>query len=443
MKRLSFLRRITPALVLVAVVMTLLVPASAFLGLGAPAAAAAAVQTFSKNGTVQSVITFSSADFVVEGGNSAALDSIIVSALPSLNAGILKLGDQELASGDIIAMSAVSGLRFYPLASPTVASTGFTFTPVFSSGEAGPDVSVGIYLLSAPNSAPVAQNMEISTYRDIAVTGIFTAVDPEGDLLVFRLADKPARGAVTLSEDGCGEFVYTPYEGKTGKDSFTYVAVDAVGNVSAPATVKVKIEKANTKVTYADMSGSAAYRDAIRLAEQGIFIGECMGGSYFFSPDTPVSRSEFVALSMTTAGLSTLSGVSRTGFSDDANIPAWAKPYVSSALKSGVIQGSIAESGQVVFNADATITKAEAAVLLNRMLQISDVTTETFFTDRDLVPAWAYQSAVNLQTTGVIRANADGALSLSDTMTRADAAQMLAGALDVVQARTTGVWPFG
>ena len=63
-----------------------------------------------------------------------------------------------------------------------------------------------------------------------------------------------------MPEDGSSEFVYTPYENKTGKDSFTYVAVDAVGNSSDPATVKIKIEKPNTKVTYADMDATRPIR---------------------------------------------------------------------------------------------------------------------------------------------------------------------------------------
>ena len=37
-----------------------------------------------------------------------------------------------------------------------------------------------------------------------------------------------------MPEDGSSEFVYTPYENKTGKDSFTYVAVDAVGKLLRP-----------------------------------------------------------------------------------------------------------------------------------------------------------------------------------------------------------------
>ena len=141
-------------------------------------------------------------------------------------------------------MEAVSGMAFTPNASPTVATTSFTFTPVFADGSAGADVKVDLYLLTAENAAPIAQDLELSTYKNVAATGQFSAVDPEGDLLTFRLVDKPARGAVTLPEDGSTTFTYTPYENKTGKDSFTYVAVDAVGNTSEPATVKVKIEKA-------------------------------------------------------------------------------------------------------------------------------------------------------------------------------------------------------
>jgi hypothetical protein len=145
------------------------------------------------------------------------------------------------------------------------------------------------------------------------------------------------------------------------------------------------------------------------LAEEGILIGECMGGQYFFQPDLPVSRDEFTALAMHTGGLEALEDITRTGFADDASIATWAKPYVSSALKSGVVQGSVSDQG-VVFHPDATITKAEATVLLNRLLQVTDVTTPTFFTDADATPAWAYQAAVNLETVGVIRADATGSL---------------------------------
>ena len=122
-----------------------------------------------------------------------------------------------------------------------------------------------------------------------------------------------------MPQEGSDTFVYTPYENKTGKDSFTYVAVDAAGNTSEPATVKIKIEKADTKVTYADLDGHEAGRAAIRMAEAGIFIGERVGGAYYFHPDAPVSRAEFTAMAMDVCGVEALEGVTRTGFADDGD----------------------------------------------------------------------------------------------------------------------------
>lgn len=220
---------------------------------------------------------------------------------------------------------------------------------------------MGLYLLAGENSTPVAENLNMSTYKNVAITGQFAAVDPEGDLLTFQLVEKPARGSITMPEDGGNTFVYTPYENKTGKDSFTYVAVDTAGNASDPATVKIKIEKAKTTISYVDMTGDPAQKAAIRMAEEGILVGECMGGSYFFRPEEPVSRGEFVAMAMQAVGMSTLEGVERTGFADDLEIPTWAKPYASSALKAGLVQGAVTSDGQVVFRSTDAITRAEAA----------------------------------------------------------------------------------
>lgn len=435
MKHRAFLRRSLPLVTLCALALTFVLPAAALFSSSAPAAPT--VAAFSKNGPATDAIAFTSDDFVVNG--SATLDSIVISQLPASSAGLLTLAGEPLCVGDVLAMNAVSGLRFQPLTGAKLSSTTFSFTPIFTDGTSGEAVNVNLYLLSAENAAPIAENLDLSTYKNVAITAQFTATDPEGDLLTFQLVKKPARGAVTMPQDGSTEFVYTPYENKTGKDSFTYVAVDAVGNASAVATVKIKIEKPSTKVTYADMDGVSAYKAAIRMAEEGVFVGECMNGEYFFHPDAPVSRSEFVAMAMKTVGMDALSDISTTGFADDITIPAWAKGYAASALKSGVVQGTADSEGRIVFNPDNTITRAEAAVLLDRALQVSDV-SEHFYSDSEPAPAWAVQSAANLQTCGVLRADSTGALGLSAQLTRGDAAEMLLGAMEVLDARDTGGW---
>lgn len=395
----------------------------------------AAVSAFSKNGTVADVIKFTKEDFRVIGDEEVSLDSIIISSLPDQKAGILMIGDKPLASGDVVSVSAIDGVRFYPLTTPTVASTSFTFSPVFSSGASGEQVKVNLYLLTAENSSPVAENLEFTTYKNVAYTGQFAAVDPEGDLITFQLVDKPARGAISMPEENSTEFVYTPYENKTGKDSFTYIAVDSVGNVSTEATVKIKIEKPSTKVTYEDMEGHPAYNAAIKLAEEGIYIGAIMDDAYYFQPDLPVSRSEFLALAMSAAGREALEGITTTGFFDDDAIATWAKPYVSSALKSGLIQGTVTSEGQVVFHGENVITEAEAAVMLNRLLSVTDVAAETWAGNSSTVPSWASQAVMNLETVGVLHTDSSGTFALGDTLTRADAAQMLAAALDMLETR--------
>lgn len=433
----AFLRRSIPFFLTAALLFPAVSPASAFLFDKEPAGEAA-VSTFSKNGLAGGVISFSQEDFQVTPDSGAALSAIVLCELPDTSAGVLTLAGQELSVGDEIAVSALDGLRFVSASEPAVETTSFAFTPVFSGGITGQTVAAQIHLLASANSAPIAENLELSTYKNVAITGRFAATDPEGDLLTYQLLSKPARGSVSMPEDGSDSFVYTPYENKTGKDSFTYVAIDAVGNTSAPATVKIRIEKAGTKVTYADMDGVPAYKAAIRLAEEGIFVGENRGGSYFFQPDLPVSRGEFVAMAMDVCGIEALKDVERTGFADDASIPSWNKPYVSSALKAGLVQGSQNEEGQVVFQAGSPITKAEASVLLDRMLRISDVAEPTFAgTD---VPAWASQSAANLASCGVLQADSSGTLGLSGTLTRADTAELLCGALEILEHRARDNW---
>ncbi len=283
------------------------------------------------------------------------------------------------------------------------------------------------------NQPPIARNMELSTYKNVALTSYFDAVDNEGDVLTFQLTSTPARGAVTLSEDGSSQFVYTPYENKTGKDSFTYVAIDSAGNTSSEAKVLIRIEKPSTKVTYADMDHSSAHKAAIRLAENGIYVGAYHGGQYFFHPDQPVSRGEFLSLAMSVSGLEPLEGITLTGFSDDSAIPTWCKGYISSALKAGVIQGSRNEEGQHVFQSNNVITMAEATVMLNDLLGISDVPAETFAPDG--FPHWASQYAANLAASGVIQPEDAGIYTMNQTLCRADVALLLDGALELLDNR--------
>lgn len=292
------------------------------------------------------------------------------------------------------------------------------------------DVALVMHETSIKTGAPVAENFDFSTYKNISYYGKFYAYDPDGDSVTFQLVDKPARGALTIDEQNSTQFVYTPYENKTGKDSFSYIAIDSNGNVSSEATVDIMIEKPATKVNYADMTDHSAHNAAICLAEEDILVGTRMDGEYYFQPELTINRSEFLVMAMSALGLDKIDCMS-TGFFDDHAIETWAKPYVSSALKAGVIQGKEAESGQIVFMGEDHITVADAAVILNNLLSITDIPIESASFDISSIPTEAYQSVVNLESVRVLQSDTQ----FMQTLDRATAAEMLYKALNLSNKR--------
>ena len=176
---------VIPALLLAGA--TVLTPAAALFG--SDTAEPASVAAFSKNGLSTEEIPFSAEDFQVSGDGT--LSSIVLTSLPDPAAGILTIGGQSVPEGSEISMAAIDGLRFTPLSSPMLAATAFTFSPIFSDGEVGEDVTVGLYLLSSANGAPVAANLSLTTYKNVEISGTFAGVHA-----VFKtiLYEKSSRG---------------------------------------------------------------------------------------------------------------------------------------------------------------------------------------------------------------------------------------------------------
>ena len=91
-----------------------------------------------------------------------------------------------------------------------------------------------------------------------------------------------------------------------------------------------------------------------------------------------------------------------------------------------------------VFGAAKNISRAEAAVMLDNLLDITDVPVAVF--SAEAPDYWAAQAAANLSASGVIRAETSGVAQLSQMLTMAEAAEMLDGALDVMETRNSGSW---
>lgn len=278
---------------------------------------------------------------------------------------------------------------------------------------------------SAADGKPIAENLEIETYRGVSVDGQLRATDPQGDALTFQITTPPVKGEIKLHDDG--SFVYCPDSSRRGKDYFGYTATDTQGNVSQEATVIITLRKPKTAVTYADLDGSPYHYDALRLCEEGVFTGAMVGGDYVFSPDIMISRGEFLAMCMTISDKEILSAVTSTGYSDDQDIPQWQKPYIATARMHGSI-GTVSETGSTDFEATAPITCAEAAVMLDGIFGLSGVSAASLHSS---TPDWAAQAVTNLTACRVLPVNCDPAQYLNRGMT----ADMLCAVMDIMHAR--------
>ncbi|MBB6022140.1 putative repeat protein (TIGR02543 family) [Paenibacillus sp. JGP012] len=175
------------------------------------------------------------------------------------------------------------------------------------------------------------------------------------------------------------------------------------------------------KGDFSDISGHWAASTIRQAAELGIVKGYADGT---FHPGAPVTRAEFTAmlvrmLKPATEHIDTDSA--SPVFSDMAQIGAWAREDVALASALGWIQGDMRGN----FRANASITRAEMAVMVSRAMAITDADAEASFTDVATIPAWAIQAAAQLQQSGIMKGRVNGAFDSSAPLTRAEATQVL------------------
>ena len=166
--------------------------------------------------------------------------------------------------------------------------------------------------------------------------------------------------------------------------------------------------------------------EEIAVTTDSLFWIRTNYGLDLFDPDSTMPRDEFLAMCTHLTGTETLQGVLSTGFGDDEQIPAWAKTYVATAVMNGDIDGC-SDGTAIVFDAQRGITAAEAAVMLSNFLDPSPAAA----LESAYIPDWACTAVSSLTSCGVYPDGSDCAAPI----TRAEAAQMLLGAYELLQKR--------
>ncbi|WP_162341909.1 S-layer homology domain-containing protein [Paenibacillus paridis] len=231
-----------------------------------------------------------------------------------------------------------------------------------------------------------------------------------------------------------------PVEGNTGSFSIADLVFERIGGGEAKFTLNkatlvdsklqstlpkinqnVKVDGGAGAILFTDISGHWAEKNIKAAAELGFVSGY---KNNQFMPNQQVTRAEFAA--MLTRALKLPEG-SELVFADTAQIPEWAKPYISSAVAAKAVSGY----NDNTFRANRTISRAEMAAMVVRAATLySSEGGETGFADESEIAAWAKLYVKSAVDAGIIKGKGDNRFAPNDQLTRAEAVTVLMNVLN-------------
>jgi hypothetical protein len=169
-------------------------------------------------------------------------------------------------------------------------------------------------------------------------------------------------------------------------------------------------------------SWAAPYLD--KLVTDGIMTGRADGS---LDPKGDISRAEFAKMITVAFSLQPTDNV--TSFSD-VRAGDWYKEYVDNAYSNGLINGI----GGSVFAPNANISRQDLCVIAYRALLEANITLpeglEPDFSDEDAIAEYAAAAIRVLYRLGIISGRSDGSFDPAASITREEAAKILAGVME-------------
>ena len=275
--------------------------------------------------------------------------------------------------------------------------------------------------------------------------GISTAyaTDENGQMIYLYLVPYAPKDE-TVSQ----MWILTDRQGQTKPE---YEIVDGIGRRQY-CSQSVIVAKDGSLIWYNDAGRIYCYENAANM-EPGIFrdtknhwakdqiallAGEDIlngTGDGYFSPETKVTRSQFVQM------LSKFSGEDCSAYTTDefADVGSgdWYAPAVAWAVEHGITTGS----GNGLFSPNAPITRQDMAVMLQRYVEkvakeeLPQENAIMEFTDASSIAVYAKDAVAAMQTAGIINGISDGGsyrFAPEAQATRAQAASMIAGLYHVL-----------
>lgn len=222
------------------------------------------------------------------------------------------------------------------------------------------------------------------------------------------------------------------YDAETG--IATGVLPENCGKITVTATnvfgytsfKTVSSDNAQTKAPFSDTLGHWAEDILGFMYENGVISGDSTEGSLKFNPQKPMTRSEFAVMITNYLGLDREEYKDvELPYSDIDTIPFWAIDSFRVLYKEGIVKGRYVSDTESCADPLATISRAEAATIVARIMPQGIFKETLDAPDIDDVPHWARDGVDTLISLGAMKGYEDKTLKPLNTLTKAEAAKIL------------------
>ncbi len=207
----------------------------------------------------------------------------------------------------------------------------------------------------------------------------------------------------------------------TGEDSISGSGAFSL-SLEPSAIVKYELTPADAidfsalpKAVYTDLADYAWARSAIEtLREKGMVYS---ASDRFYEPARPITRGEFANFFMKTIGAPAQSGEAFSDVREDR--------FYAEAIKTGRAMGIFKGVGDNCFRPEETITRQDLMTIISRGMELSGTSDLSAFADADTIAEYAMPHVCAMIASGLIQGNADGTLNPLGNTTRAEAAVIM------------------
>lgn len=211
------------------------------------------------------------------------------------------------------------------------------------------------------------------------------------------------------------------------EDGFTHKVNVSVMNSSGYKTVaNYTLSGEKFENRFSDIPENFWAEDYITyMYHHKIVNGVQSGKNTLFLPNESITRGEFAVMVANLMGINTENFVdAKTDFSDGESFPDWCSGHIKALYKLGIMNGKQA-GDELVFDREATLTRAEAFTVLKRLLPENLNITEADFKDTDEIPSWAEDSFSVLSSLGIINGYTDKTIKPLNLITRSEVIKLL------------------